>query len=78
MRDKLIKWLGGYTKSEVCKVGRREFDDYDDMRRLGGFLPAGSEAEVLGVGISGKFAIRQYSDAVDNGGTIIKAAVSNE
>lgn len=78
MRDKLIKWLGGYIKSEASKIGRREFDDYDDLRRLGGFLPEGSEVEVLGDGIGGKFAIRQYRDAVDNGGTIIKAGVSDE
>ena len=73
MKDILIRWLGGYTRLEAEKIGRREFDDYSDSRRLGGLLPEGAQFKILADGIGGTFLVRQYSDGEDNNGTILKA-----
>lgn len=77
MKDKLIKLLGGYTSSDMKAVGHREFESYDEMRRLGMFLPVDSAAELTdnGLGIGGTFTIRQF-EGCDNNGTQIKLNTS--
>ena len=71
MKNKLIGWLGGYTKADMAKVGSREFDNYGDSARLAGFLPEGAEFRVLCRMTGGAFMVRKYEDLTDNGGTIL-------